>query len=196
MKPTNGGSDLDRRDLDSTEVNRLVTRERIHGFLGEVKPFKRHVDRQHGDRLAAIGDVVTCATSGRIPARDGIHPTDVGEVGKGTEGGVPFGDEAVGAVRAGDGRQGKGRIVVRCVVRQRLCCLCERGESEREGSSGEHCKFHGGDEEVDKVKSSVRWVYGSRQWGLCRRWVVHLYVPYRVRSHSEYPRRQNTYLAA
>lgn len=53
----------------------------------------------------------------RVPSGNDIGPTDVGEVGDVALGGpAVLGDQAVGAVRAGDGRQGPGGIVVAGVV--------------------------------------------------------------------------------
>ena len=73
-----------------------------------------------------------------VPTCNGVHPADVGEAGEGTKGVEPFGDEAIRTIRASDGRHGKGSIILLRGVRQRLCCcLCDRGESKREGSSGE-----------------------------------------------------------
>lgn len=102
VDPTDGCVNLSRRDLDSAKFDRQPSRQCVHRFLGEVEAIEGNVHRQDGERFTTVGDIVTRPTSSRVPAGHGVHPSDIGEGGEGTKGGVSFGYETVGTVGASD----------------------------------------------------------------------------------------------
>ena len=74
------------------------------------------VDGEHVDGLALVRHAVAGAALGGVPAGDALVATEVGRLDVAL--GLPavLGDEAVGAIRAGDGGQGAARIIIASVV--------------------------------------------------------------------------------
>lgn len=123
LQPTFRRCDLLRRHIDSAQLLCQPARQIIHRIQSDVEPIIRMVNRQHADafRLSfgvGISQIPTCSTTGRVPTGDCGCTADVGKFRQGIECGVALGEEAVGAVRAGNVGEGRGPCVISFVVAQ------------------------------------------------------------------------------
>lgn len=99
------------------------------------------VDGEHVDGLAVVRQAVAGAALGGVPAGDALVATEVGRLDGAL--GLPavLGDEAVGAVGAGNGRHGAACVIVAGVVGDGDG-RSERAEAES-GGSGDGGELHG-----------------------------------------------------
>lgn len=108
---------LGRRSIHASQLHSLATRQGVHGVERNVEAGGGVVNGQDVDGVAAVRELPAGAAGGRVPAPDGGGASDVGELGDlALRLPVVAGDEAVGAVGAGDGCQGTRAVVVAGVV--------------------------------------------------------------------------------
>lgn len=109
--------DLASSSVNASELVSLAVGEGVHGIEGNVEARGRVVDGEDGDGLAVVLELPAGAAGGRVPALDGLDAADP-RVPRDLALGLPavVGDEAVGAVGAGDAGEGAGAVVVANVV--------------------------------------------------------------------------------
>ena len=127
LQATLVGRNLGVGGVDATELGSLVVGQGIETLLVDVEARSSVVDGKDVDGLALVGDAVAGAALGGVPAGDALVATEVG--GLDVALGLPavLGDEAVGAVRAGDGGEGAAGVVVAGIV----------GDGDGRGEGGE-----------------------------------------------------------
>lgn len=104
--------------VDAAQSDGLTVGEGVHGIEANVQAAGGVVDGKDVDLLAVVLKAVAAAAVGGVPAGNDVHTANVGELGD-----VALllpavlGDEAVGAVRAGNGSHGARGVIVASVVR-------------------------------------------------------------------------------
>ena len=130
-----GYVDRDERYVHPTKLGRMTTRQIVHRLLRNCEPVYRPIHSQDVDGRASVSHRVTRAALRRVVARDGVHSTKVGEVGKRAQVGIVWvlGLETVRPVRTGDVIEGETSVVVGGVVGECRYVLCEDVETGEYG---------------------------------------------------------------
>lgn len=116
-------SDLRGGGVDTSVLNGVTVGQGIHGVEANVEASSAVVNSQDVDGLAAVGELPAGTTAGGVPASDGLDTTNVWEA-RDLALGLPVvsGDEAVGAVGAGDDSQRARSVIVAGIVRDYELC--------------------------------------------------------------------------
>ena len=137
--------------LEAADLLGMSVREVVECPLRDVEADTGSVDRDEVEALPVVGEGPARAALSAVPPGDELGAADV-RVGQRAEGGEALGEEAVRAVRAGDGREGLPGVVVRLVEGDLEGLGTTRrgreGSGGSEGSSekGGELKLHGCDE--------------------------------------------------
>lgn len=108
-------------NIHSSQSHCLPSGQCVHGRKCNIESIERNIDRSDveaflGTLSVGVRQLPTCPTTGRIPSRDVECTTDIREGGQGSECSVACGDEAIRAVRAGDGIEGTAGAVIGLIV--------------------------------------------------------------------------------